>query len=124
MSAPSGFTGILFDRTEAVRDGRDPRDPPFFADLNLDQVFAAIAAGREEYDLAPFFRVPLRDGQALFLRAERTPDGQRTFRLPEGKPLATSYGEDLYRQIFAGRAGGPEVRKLPGPGPRPGRSRR
>ncbi len=39
-------------------------------------------------------------GKALFLRAERRPDGQRTFRLPEGEPLPTSYGEDLYRQVF------------------------
>jgi len=39
-------------------------------------------------------------GQALFLRAQRRPDGQRTFRLPPGEPLPTSYGEDLYRQVF------------------------
>jgi MutS domain V len=39
-------------------------------------------------------------GKALFLRAQRRPDGQRTFRLPEGEPLPTSYGEDLYRQVL------------------------
>jgi len=38
--------------------------------------------------------------QALFLRAERRDDGTRTFRLVEGEPLETSYGEDLYREIF------------------------
>jgi hypothetical protein len=37
---------------------------------------------------------------ALFLRAERQPDGRRTFKLIEGEPLQTSYGEDLYRTIF------------------------
>jgi DNA mismatch repair ATPase MutS len=37
---------------------------------------------------------------ALFLRAERRNDGQRTFRIGEGEPLSTSYGKDLYRQIF------------------------
>ena len=37
---------------------------------------------------------------ALFLRAERKDDGTRTFRVLEGEPLETSYGEDLYRQIF------------------------
>jgi DNA mismatch repair ATPase MutS len=36
----------------------------------------------------------------LFLRAERQTDGARTFRITEGTPLPTSYGEDLYRQIF------------------------
>ncbi len=39
-------------------------------------------------------------GTALFLRAERQPDGRRTFRLLEGKPLPTSYGQDLYQQVF------------------------
>ena len=38
---------------------------------------------------------------AIFLRAERLPDGTRTFKLIEGGPLETSYGEDLYRQVFA-----------------------
>lgn len=37
---------------------------------------------------------------AIFLRAERKADGTRTFKLLEGDPLETSYGEDLYRQIF------------------------
>ncbi len=41
------------------------------------------------------------DSGALFLRAERKPDGTRTFRLTEGEPLETSYGEDLYREVFA-----------------------
>lgn len=36
---------------------------------------------------------------ALFLRAERATDGQRTFKLVEGEPLPTSFGEDLYRRI-------------------------
>jgi DNA mismatch repair ATPase MutS len=40
------------------------------------------------------------DEAVLFLRAERKDDGTRTFRLLEGEPLETSYGEDLYRQIF------------------------
>jgi hypothetical protein len=43
------------------------------------------------------------DGGILFLRAERLDDGTRTFKLLEGEPLETSYGEDLYRQIFGGQ---------------------
>ncbi len=34
------------------------------------------------------------------LRAERHADGERTFRLSEGNPLRTSFGEDLYKRIF------------------------
>ncbi|MGB8113378.1 MAG: hypothetical protein WCF22_06375, partial [Candidatus Sulfotelmatobacter sp.] len=37
---------------------------------------------------------------ALFLRAERKEDGTRTFKLVEGQPLETSYGTDLYREVF------------------------
>jgi len=37
---------------------------------------------------------------AMFLRAERQADGTRTFKLIEGEPLQTNYGEDLYQRIF------------------------
>jgi|WetSurMetagenome_2_1015567.scaffolds.fasta_scaffold78807_2 DNA mismatch repair ATPase MutS len=37
---------------------------------------------------------------AIFLRAERQTDGGRTFKIIEGEPLQTSYGEDLYYEIF------------------------
>lgn len=36
----------------------------------------------------------------IFLRAERSADGERTFKLVEGRPLSTSYGEDIYRKVF------------------------
>ena len=39
-------------------------------------------------------------GNAIFLRAERQTDGGRTFKLFEGEPLQTSYGDDLYKTIF------------------------
>lgn len=37
---------------------------------------------------------------AMFLRAERTAGGERTFRMIEGQPLQTSYGIDLYKNVF------------------------
>jgi DNA mismatch repair ATPase MutS len=52
------------------------------------------------YEFARGFFNRSTDG-ALFLRAERRPDGTRTFRLVEGEPLETSYGEDLYKEVFA-----------------------
>jgi hypothetical protein len=39
----------------------------------------------------------------LFLRADRQPDGRRTFKLIEGEPLRTSFGQDLYDRIFGSR---------------------
>jgi len=47
---------------------------------------------------------------ALFLRAERREDGSRTYKLIEGKPLETSFGEDLYKKIFVAD---PESRQSP-----------
>jgi DNA mismatch repair ATPase MutS len=38
--------------------------------------------------------------QAVFLRAERQDNGNRTFRLLIGEPSQTSFGEDVYNQIF------------------------
>jgi Mismatch repair ATPase (MutS family) len=37
---------------------------------------------------------------AIFLRAERQPGGERTFKLLVGEPLQTSFGKDLYNKIF------------------------
>lgn len=37
---------------------------------------------------------------AVFLRAPRRADGARTFRLEVGEPLPTSFGPDLYRNVF------------------------
>lgn len=40
---------------------------------------------------------------AIFMQAERKPDGSRTFKLIEEQPLQTSYGTDLYYEIFETR---------------------
>ena len=52
-----------------------------------------------QYDFAHGWYVQRR-ADTLFLRADREPDGSRSFRLREGEPLATSWGEDLYKEIF------------------------
>jgi DNA mismatch repair protein MutS len=56
------------------------------------------------YELAQgFFRK--NKGNILFLRAERQTDGARTFKMVEGEPLQTSFGEDLYDRIFGVEVG-------------------
>ncbi len=50
-----------------------------------------------------------RAKEALFLRAERREDGTRTFKLVEGEPLETSFGQDVYREVFDGGGVGAEV---------------
>jgi len=41
-----------------------------------------------------------RAEEALFLRAERREDGARTFKLVEGEPLETNFGQDVYQEVF------------------------
>ncbi|HTU69975.1 MAG TPA: hypothetical protein VMF11_06605 [Candidatus Baltobacteraceae bacterium] len=55
-----------------------------------------------------------RAAQTRFLRAERGQEGKRTFRLVEGEPLPTSYGEDVYRRVFAGEKRGCAKQRQPG----------
>jgi hypothetical protein len=52
------------------------------------------------YELAHGF-YKRNSGNVLFLRAGRQAAGARTFKLAEGKPLPTSFGEDLYKDIFS-----------------------
>ena len=47
--------------------------------------------------------------RVLCLRAERMDDGRRTFRMIEGAPQETSFGEDLYRRILGSDAPHPGV---------------
>ncbi len=51
------------------------------------------------YDFACSIRQSGLSG-TLFLRAEREEDGRRSYRIIEGEPLPTAFGEDLYREIF------------------------
>jgi hypothetical protein len=51
------------------------------------------------YDLAHGFYRAARES-TLFVRAERKPDGERTFKVKEGEPLSTSYGPDTYQLVF------------------------
>jgi len=65
VSSPVRFTSVLF---ELPPDAAEQAETSFFADLNLDQVFTAVAAGLDEYNLAPFFRIPLRSERAVAYR--------------------------------------------------------
>ena len=60
VSAVERFNGILFDRPHSIELDK-PEEPACFGDLHLDQVLASMTAGREEYDLKPFFYTPLHE---------------------------------------------------------------
>ncbi len=71
------FHGILFDRPDHAIDA-DVQEPPFFADLYLDQVLQSMISGREDYDLKPFFYTPLQDIAAVRYRHEVLQDLEKT----------------------------------------------
>jgi DNA mismatch repair protein MutS len=73
------FHSILFVRPEASLGVGAPEPPePFcFADLHLDQIVASVTAGREEYELLPFFYRPLREVEAVRYRHQVLRDLQR-----------------------------------------------
>jgi DNA mismatch repair protein MutS len=64
------FNSILFERAEDGVKDEAVEVPAFFTDLNLDQIVDAVTAGKEEYDLKPFFYTPLRDIGAIKYRHE------------------------------------------------------
>jgi MutS domain V len=80
------------------------------SEIARDIVYAMIESGVKViyvthlYDLASGLYAH-HDPSYLFLRAERRPDGVRTFRLIPGEPEPTSYGVDSFRRVFGVPAG-------------------
>ena len=64
------FHSILLERTEDGIQKETREAPVFFIDLNLDQIIDAITAGKQEYDLKPFFYTSLNDIDAIKYRHE------------------------------------------------------
>lgn len=69
MGDSGGFASILFGPQDRLAPSR-PAEPPYFHDLNLDQIVAETLDGRADYDLGPFFHQPLHDLDALAWRHE------------------------------------------------------
>jgi DNA mismatch repair protein MutS len=67
-TAASVPRSILFDRDDVACSDQRAGEPEFFADLRLDQVVASLTSGREEYDLASLFYLPLHEVEAVHYR--------------------------------------------------------
>jgi hypothetical protein len=56
------------------------------------------SVGTHRFDFADRFRRQ-PDAGTLFLRADRGPDGSRSYKLAANPPLPTSFGPDLYYRL-------------------------
>lgn len=61
---------VLFRSAAERVPERDISAPEFFGDLHLDQIVAAVTAGKAEYDLEPFFWLSLSDADQIVYRQE------------------------------------------------------
>ncbi|HEX4014895.1 MAG TPA: hypothetical protein VHX17_13545 [Candidatus Cybelea sp.] len=73
------FRSILF---LDASDSEDVLEPPYFRDLNLDQIFDAVAARETEFDLRPLFTRALANADAIRYRQEAVRDLQRSSLAP------------------------------------------
>src|SRR5581483_2665034 len=91
-TAPAdAFRSILFPNGDAVPDS--VRQPDCFPDLNLDQVVDAIVAGRDEYELTPFFHLPLSDAETVCYRQQVFQD----FGAEEAAAAVRAFAEEMRR---------------------------
>jgi DNA mismatch repair protein MutS len=68
--AATRFWSVLFEEPEGGAGVDGLQEPDFFVDLNLDQVLESMTAGRERYELKPFFYAPLHEVAAVRYRHE------------------------------------------------------
>jgi DNA mismatch repair protein MutS len=62
------FHSILFEGASDSASNETCDAPPFFIDLNLDQIVDAITIGKDEYNLKPFYFTPLQDLNTIHYR--------------------------------------------------------
>jgi DNA mismatch repair protein MutS len=107
------FRSILFDESEIGTAKDKQEEPGFFTDLNLDQIVASMTAGRDEYNLKPFFYIPLSrvetinyrheilhdlENQALFGQIRSYAQQMRTMRghLTQAEKLSYKYQKESW----------------------------
>lgn len=62
------FYSILFDNFISTNHEGQSEAPPYFHDLNLDQIIDTIVEGKKEYGLKPYFYTSLHDKNLVLYR--------------------------------------------------------
>jgi DNA mismatch repair ATPase MutS len=97
-------TLVLLDESFASTNEREG------SELATTLVDSLLEAGVRVYYVTHLYAlahslVMKNDRRHLFLRAERDPDGRRTFHVRPGAPETTSYAYDLFHQLFPEEVG-------------------
>ncbi|GGK79837.1 MutS-related protein [Mangrovihabitans endophyticus] len=94
-----GHALVLFNESFAATNEREGSEINRQIIQALTERHVSVVTVTHLYDLAHQMQSASPE-HAVFLRAERRPDGRRTFKVVAGEPLPTSYGADLYHDIF------------------------
>src|SRR5260370_7187545 len=81
----AGSPSILFARREDRLDAQSANAPTSFADLNLDQIVAAVTSAWTDHDLKPFFYFSLNQVDAIHYRHEVFQDLEMPVSVAKGK---------------------------------------
>lgn len=104
MSAVAGRIGphalVLFNESFAGTNEREGSEIGYQVVRALLEARIKVLFVTHRFSFADRFRCQ-HASAALSLRAERQPDGQRSFKLTVKDPLPTSFGEDLYYRLGA-----------------------
>jgi DNA mismatch repair ATPase MutS len=90
---------ILFNESFAATNEREGSEIAYQVASALLERGVKVCFVTHLYEFARAFHAE-NFSSVLFLRADRRSDGTRTFKVIEGEPLQTSYGEDLYMAVF------------------------
>ena len=82
------FHSILLEKAADNLKKETHEAPVFFADLNLDQIIDTVTAGKQEYNLKPFFYTSLNDIDTIRYRHEIFRDLENKNLFENIKPFA------------------------------------
>ncbi len=90
---------VMFNESFAATNEREG------AEIGRQITQALLDSGVEVFSVTHLYQLSnpfyvKNDPGYVFLRAERLSDGQRSFRLSEGEPQRTGYGDDVYERVF------------------------
>lgn len=88
---------ILFNEAFAATNEREG------SEICRQVISALVESGVDVFTVTHLYSYAsgeLENPDAIFLRAERLDNGDRTFHIVPGEPFVTAFGEDLYNRIF------------------------